>query len=220
MKSKKILLFCLGLVFLSCTSDEFEEIQSLPPSNEKNYKIDECDAMSIASQYFNHKKTRTSTAPLKIEYVTEQVQSRTQNFNDTTAYIINRGENEGFIIISADKRVFPILAHSDTGHFVNERGSIADIQFTSRIDEYIEANTNNVPIEPSSDLVEEFMETCYYVNPTLPNSWHQGSPYDKYVIEEHPGCPVGCVAVATGMIMSKCKNQITYHNTSFISGKI
>lgn len=111
--------------------------------------------------------------------------------------------------------MFPILAHADTGSFVNEKGSIADVQFTSKIGDYIEENSTNEPIELEDNFVEDFLDACYFVNPKLSNSWSQGSPYDKYVIQEHPGCPVGCVAIATGMIMSKCKDEFTYHNINF-----
>lgn len=46
-------------------------------------------------------------------------------------------------------------------------------------------------------------------------SLSQRSPWDKYVIQEYPNCPIGCVAVATALVMSHSKYQITYHNSTF-----
>lgn len=46
--------------------------------------------------------------------------------------------------------------------------------------------------------------------------WDQFSPiYTKYIHEEHPVSPVGCVALSTGMVMLYCKDGITIHNEKF-----
>ncbi len=50
----------------------------------------------------------------------------------------------------------------------------------------------------------------------VPLSWSQRDPFDKYVILEHPGCPVGCVAVATGQAMVFGKATLSnYHGSTF-----
>lgn len=36
--------------------------------------------------------------------------------NNILAYVINYGQNEGYLIVSADKRTYPIIASSETGH--------------------------------------------------------------------------------------------------------
>lgn len=39
-----------------------------------------------------------------------------KNEVDTVAYVLNRGESEGFVYISGDRRCEPVLAFSETGH--------------------------------------------------------------------------------------------------------
>lgn len=46
-------------------------------------------------------------------------------------------------------------------------------------------------------------------------SLSQESPWNKYVVEEHPGCPAGCAAVAAALVMSHARDTMTYHNTKF-----
>ncbi len=38
-------------------------------------------------------------------------------------YAVNYGENDGFIIINASKKYFPILAYSETGHYAQDRNA-------------------------------------------------------------------------------------------------
>ncbi len=219
---KKFFVFISVFCMFACTDDvKIDLTDSIVAENQSlsnSHKIDVAKAFEYANIYFNQAKTRSS-APLKMEYIVNESLTRSSDIaDDTIAYIINRGENDGFVIISSDDRVYPILAHSDNGAFVHEKGSIVDVQFTSLIDDYITENLDS----PSHVLDEERYASCYYMQAAVDSFgyWNQRDPFNYYVIEKHPGCPVGCVPLATGIIMLHCKSQFTYKNTNFNAKKI
>lgn len=212
---KKVLFFISALCMFACSQDANIDLTA-PMMNESHevsngHEIDAAKALEYANIYFNQTETRSS-APLKMDYIVDKTLTRSGDMaDDTIAYIINRGVNEGFVVISSDDRVYPILAHSDNGTFVHEEGSIVDVEFVSRISNYIAQNEE----ENSKVVTEDELDGCYSGTPVLGSSWGQRSPFDAYVIMEYPGCPVGCVAVATGQIMANCKPTLNYHGVNF-----
>lgn len=56
-----------------------------------------------------------SAESVQVDYVIDEKAATRSvgNANDTVAYIFNWGENDGFAIVAADDRVFPILACID-----------------------------------------------------------------------------------------------------------
>ena len=217
---KKVLFFISALCMFACSEDANIDLTA-PMMNESHevsngHEIDAAKALEYANIYFNQTETRSS-APLKMDYIVDKTLTRSGDMaDDTIAYIINRGVNEGFVVISSDDRVYPILAHSDNGTFVHEEGSIVDVEFVSRISNYIAQNEG----ENSKVVTEDELDGCFVTFPVLKSSWGQRSPFDSYVIVEHPGCPVGCVAVATGQIMANCKTSLIYHGIEFNFSKM
>lgn len=216
----KKLLFITALICLCACSKDFdqvpERIGEMNSESCETHKIDKAKALEIASLYFNQTKTR-SVASLKMEYIIDNTMTRSNSSDtDTLAYILNRGTEDGFVIVSSDNRVYPILAHSETGTFEYETGDIVDVQFISRLSAYFEENKNSAP----KNVIAEDLLSCATSYPALTTSWSQGSPWDKYVIQEHPGCPAGCAAVAAGMIMSHCKFSHVYHGITFEFARI
>lgn len=217
----KKVLYILTLVYLCACSDDFEQVSKLnqEKSDEvcKTYKISQTEATEIANLYFSKTATR-SFAPLKMDYIVDRTMTRSGAPRiDTLAYILNRGFQDGFVIVSSDNRVYPILATSEVGNFSYEKGDIVDMEFISRLGTYLEENKDN---EAQTVTVED-IESCYVASPKVTYSWDQYSPWDKYVIREHPGSPVGCVAVATGTVMTHCKtDKFNYHGVDFYPKRI
>ena len=183
---------------------------------ENTHRVDEAQALEYANLYFSQTQTR-STADLKRDYIVEDIVTRSgQAAKDTLAYVFNRGEEEGFVLIATDNRVYPLLAFSDTGYFEYEKGSPVDFAFVSRLGAYYEAHEGEEAQTMELSDAEEFE----MYEPYLSTSWSQRSPWNKYVAEEHPNCLAGCFAVATGMIMAHCKDSLNYHGINFDFYKI
>lgn len=113
---KKVIFFIFALCMFACSDDaNIAFTESITDVNHKvfnGHEIDAAKALEYAGIYFNQAKTRSS-APLKMDYIVNEKLTRSGDMiDDTVAYIINRGANDGFVIISSDDRVYPILAHS------------------------------------------------------------------------------------------------------------
>ena len=212
----------IGLVLFtilhSCSADldglEENTRQPISQHEVEEHKITETKATDIANNFF--KETRGGS-PLSVNYIVnnENGTTRSTATTDTLAYIFNRGENDGFIIVATDDRVFPILAFSEDGHFSYEEdyNDIDYANFVSLIDDYM------ATIEDGDTAVivpQDFPQTCISILPKLAKSWHQKYPYNKYVIQEHPGCPVGCVALAAGQAMTYGKDFLEYHDSTYV----
>lgn len=207
----------LQVIISSCTNDlDVYDTQSSTTVelNKKNHKITENEAIDIANRFF---KTTRGKSDFAVKYVINKdnvAKTRAAGISDTLAYILNRGEEDGFILVASDNRVFPVLAFSETGHFdyKEDESDIVYANFISLLDDYI---TNESRNDTVVSLPDDFLSKCLAVKPTLVKSWYQRQPYDKYVIQEHPGCPVGCVAVATGQIMVAAKETFHYHDSIY-----
>ena len=215
--SKKLFLMAVllyGFMLLGCTTD-IDDLQQTDRID--NYaagianKVSKADAMDIARKVLKKSPTRGGTRMLPtFEYVVEETFTRGGSCADTLAYILNYPNNEGFVIISTDRRVYPVLGFADEGHFSFDNDNARD-NFIEKIGTYM----YNAISDTLYDVTEHDFDGCYVVNPMVQVSLEQGAPWNKYVIEEHPACPVGCVAVATALVMSHSKVQLSYHNSVF-----
>lgn len=134
-------------------------------------------------------------------------------------YVFERKDQAGFIMISAEKSVYPVLGYSFESFF-NEP-SVPPVQ-ADMIAEYRDAIeiARSLKIEPKQYVVEEWE---YYLNPGFDKStreitaqlpllltrWNQGCYYNELCPEDAAGpCGyvyAGCVATAMAQVMK-------YHN--------
>ena len=161
-------------------------------------------------------KSQLGTAPIAMQLV-QTGQSRSRGVL-TDCYYIYNVEN-GFVIVSADTRVRPILGYSTEGVF-----NPADVPFGMQelLDSYtdeIEAIVANVA-EPDAQLQAQWqalMDGSYEPqrggrsvsalldNETGINNWQQNNGYNYYCPADASGpgghCYVGCCALSMGQII-------------------
>lgn len=210
-----IVIWTFGIMFSGC-SNHFDEL-GIPDCGIKesatnsSFNVSKEDAINIAKKVLNKPITRSFVADFPIfEYVINEKQTRSASSADTLAYVLNYPSNAGFVIVSTDRRVYPVLAFSNQGNFSFENEN-AKTNFIDNLSTYLEGLDSETIYEVS----ENDFDGCYVIQPMVQISLSQGSPWDKYVIVEHPNCPVGCVAVATALVMSHSKYQINYHNSIY-----
>lgn len=210
------MLFLTIVVLLSGCSSDMDDL-SIPNSNavastsNVSSGITKDDAISIANKVLKKNGTRSGIFNLpSFEYVVSGNTTRSTSTADTLAYVLNYPDNSGFVIVATDRRVYPVLGFSDEGNFSFENDN-AKTNFIDNIEAYLESATS----DDIYDVTDNDFDGCYVVDPMVQISLSQHSPWDKYVIQEYPNCPVGCVAVATALVMSHSKYQITYHNSTF-----
>ena len=213
---KKFFYLVIAMIpfFTSCSDDIEENEVSVEAQSNKlsEHQINKDDALGIVKKYF--KGTR-SIGNLSYNYVLTTDGTRAEAINnDTIAHIFNMGDNDGFMVISSDNRIAPILAFSDNGHFSYEENEndMVYVNFIQRLEACMDqiSETDTAVIVP-----QEFLDACVIEESDVKTKWGQRDPFNKYVIQDHPNCLVGCVAVATGQIMVACKDSLTYHGNKY-----
>jgi hypothetical protein len=188
-------------------------------------KVPVKDAEKVArSHYFQGKGSFTKgNNPIKWEDINLSLQSEPTKDSQFQFYIFNVNNDEGFVIVSSESSIQPILAYSFEGSYNAKNMSPGQDMFLQYYSNCMELAAQN-EIEVSEDIYNEWQELLEY-NPTksfTPKStsdvllgeilWNQNWPYNA-MCPAHTNSPngygghvpVGCVATAMGMVMK-------YHN--------
>ena len=111
-------------------------------------------------------------------------------------YVFNRGENEGFVIVSSDDRARTILGYTDTGRW-DENDMPTNMR--AWLDNYV-AVLRNIDASYSSNEAETTEYTP--VAPLTQTLWNQKTPYnDSCPLYQGVHTAAGCVAIAGAQIM-------------------
>ena len=178
-------------------------------------------AKQLAENFF--KGSKNGGAKLKMSY---QAPDETKSGN-SLYYVINRGDNQGFVVVSGDTRTRAILAYSDKGYLneeaIHENPSIHGmfIEFAEQI-EWAQQNIADKPSESYKLLAArgDFKEPRHLIEPLLvveksnrnvnrptPISWGQDWPFNLYspTISDNTGrrykTVSGCVATGIATVV-------------------
>lgn len=170
-------------------------------------EVTESQAMDIAKQFISSGKAKFRAAPgnsLKLVH-----QAKSPN-GQADYYVFNRGEHDGFIVVSGDDRVQPVWGYSDEGTFdlskmpENVKWWFSEYQ---RQMQYLREHPQ-VKARKAVNLTTS-------VAPLLTTKWNQCRPYndmcpiapsddDPYWIYGNRAC-TGCVATAVAQVMNYYK---------------
>jgi len=214
MKKTILLFFSLGALLASCSSEDFLQMtDNARIDSNVSHSISLTEALEISDKVLglsNSTRNIEKVSP-SVQYVMNEHLTRgSANLSDTLAYVINYPEDGGFVIVASSDNVYPVLGFSDTGNFSFDN-EIAEANFIANIGAYLE----EADTDASYTVNENDFDGCYIVSPTVKTSLSQRSPWNKFVIEEHPGCPVGCVAVAVAQVISHSKRTLLYHGVTY-----
>ncbi len=158
------------------------ELATLFKMRGNNHKVEVTEATKFANDvitFLDANQTTRSLSPRRISSMTVLTSESMHNHNlttrsgesidipDTLAYLFNFGEDTGYAIISADKRVdAPILGYCDSGALPNEinnpllAGALADTEdhIVAFISDY-ENRIDSISSEILSKIVEEKSST-------------------------------------------------------------
>lgn len=174
--------------------------------------IDKSQAKKIAESFFSQNKTGfiygkqsvvRENGTLQLVYAAKSSPQKLST-DIPLYYVFNNGENEGFVVVSADTRVKQILGYSDSGSF-----SVADMPENMRdwfamYEEEIAYAIENLPEiytqEEPKRIPAQITET---VEPLLGDiKYDQGKPYnDDCPRINGKQTPTGCVATGLAQIM-------------------
>lgn len=194
MKKITILLFCLFVV-----SGLFAN------------PIDTLIAKQVAVNWFAERNTDFRGNEIKInEIITVNEKS------EDLFYILNFANNNGYIIVSADDDVIPVLAYSFEYNYTNENHPPAyDYWLDTYKEQILYIKENKIKAEPEIKAewnklnvsTDNFppVKGIKDVSPLLKTEWNQGSGWNSYCPTDVNGQGghvwAGCVATAMAQIM-------------------
>ena len=150
------LLWGFLLAIVACTGNELllnENYNGNKSTNSQNIQRSEEEALHIANVFFQERKdfTRSTAKSLfsaEARTLAPQVKVRSEQSYpavDTTMYFINRGDNNGFLLVSGDKRHPAIIAYSNKGSL-----HLKDIRSSSPMSHYVEQYEKYISFEHDS----------------------------------------------------------------------
>lgn len=154
------------------------------------------DAQDIA-QDFLKKEMKVPTRPFKTSDTSESNQN---------LYVFNAKDQQGFVIVSGDDRIVPILGYSDKGTFEEENAPDGALWLLNTYSEIIASLPEN-----ANDGLTYFKgavpEMTGSAGPLLTTQWGQGSPYNNQCPEYNgKKCVTGCTATAIAQVINYNRN--------------
>jgi hypothetical protein len=145
--------------------------------------------------------------------------SFSKSYNGITTYYVFNFTGGGFVVVSADDAVIPVLAESDEGYIeteiTNPEARFWFENYSREIAEIVSSGADNTQssAEWNQILNTGIKSTLADVAPLLQSTWDQNGYYNYYCPTDATGpagkAYVGCVATAMGQIMNFYKFPAT-----------
>lgn len=217
-KSKLIALSFLTAMFTACSSDEpkigFEENEANSYVAKRSIE----EAIEIASQYANQTTAETRATKLVVDKSTVSaiVSTTSRALSDTLMYAVNFEDNNGYMIISANKATVPVLAIIDSGNYQEDEEVKVDgfDYFMNAAENYVDSysqvdapgigGTGEGPVDMIMVFYTDSMavEKCY--EQRLNVKWGEYWPENLYC----PNGLAGCSPVAIAQVLSYFKPEM------------
>ena len=170
--------------------------------------VDYETAKEIAQKYIGKK----SGAKKSVKYKSSAPKKAGSTSTATAPayYIFDIEDNEGFVVVSGDDLLKPILAHTDNGSFNPNKINPAVQWWLSLVEE----NVAEARKSPQTFAVATASNDETAVEPLITTKWGQGYPYNLLcpVDPVHGGtCVTGCCATAMAQVINyhRYPNQVT-----------
>lgn len=168
------------------------------------------DASLVANHFMNVAAPSSVDGVKRIAPAKRMVLKQTSAQTENQYYVYENENGEGWVIISANDAVRPILAYSETGHFPIENMPSNLRKWMGKYDKFIKRiETDNVEAsEETQALWDELRQdirraqAAVVVGPLIKTKWDQDTPFNHF-------CPgyssnkayTGCVATAMAQVM-------------------
>lgn len=219
-------------MLLSCTKED-NFVGTYPQSEEttKNsvidYKVSEEEAIEtlngiLNATYFSNTSSNMITANInikkkeidRIDYITDSnnglhaINDNVPNAVDTFMYVINFKDDNGYALMSTDRRTYPMYALIDEGNYYpynNNPGFDLFIDMAKFYHKLVVQKEGLIDQIPIHNKIE--WELVNQVGPKLQYKWGQRDPFNIYcpILNNGKHAAVGCTAVAAAMILAMNK---------------
>jgi hypothetical protein len=182
-------------------------------SNVYAAQISENEAMARASAFgAKAVSSRLMSTARTSSAMTLAYTAKAATASDNCFYVFNRGENDGYIIVSADSRANAILGYADSGSFDYNNMPENMRWWFSEYQREIQYLINHPELKAAGSAIPKCVWTKEKVTALLDTTvWDQNSPFND-------DCPVytgttkaytGCVATAMAQVMYFHKCPVT-----------
>ena len=160
-------------------------------------EISETQAREIATAFLNKHLPAAAPSADAVPSLDLTQTFRSERDGRPMIYVFQRGEDEGFVIVSADDRTIrPVLGYSDTGTFTANETHPNAWHFMQSYVQQMEDIEKHAPQAKADPTLPA------NVKPLLKTKWHQRTPYNDYCPTlDGVRCPTGCVATAVAQVM-------------------
>lgn len=224
-----VAILCLIANFAACTDDDrMVEVVDEIESNDYHVSLDE--ALATADRFLSgleSETTRSGEARRVKSASLITLVPRTRSASDAvdgSFYLVNYEDERGFALLSADRRMLPIYAFSDTGSLYMQ--DTIDNKPLALFFENLKYKAATASSNPSTYIFDgRKYITGAQVSPLLSmgaRRWGQLAPYNDScpLIRNENGelmnAPVGCTAVSVAQIMSYYKWPKSAGKTHFL----
>ena len=127
--------------------------------------------------------------------------------NQAAFYIFNVGNNQGFVIVSGDDRINPILGYSDEGYFDEAKAPENMKNLLNEYAQQISLLDEVSHIKGTIAAAKNVVDTRNSIAPLITTKWDQARPYWNMCPQvqnedgEYEPSYTGCVATAMSQIM-------------------
>lgn len=216
MKLKNLFFAAASLLMLaSCSQESFDAPIQGGNSSSSNYRSLE-EGLKDADVLFKKMGMNTRSQSRKVKSVETLNQSTRSASPESAFYIVNYENNEGFALLSADKRLEPVFAISEEGSM-----NLSDTIYNKSLAYYIRGIENYagaIPSDPNGkilldstkvDVPQDLVGVVSF--PLLGNEnlgsilplFHQRAPFNKYCFTNTgEQALVGCAPLAAGTLMA------------------
>ena len=163
--------------------------------------VDEGTALSLAKRFWSGGPAGSLQAPadLRLERVPEaRLQEAVRSYRDHAFYVFNRTDAPGFVIVSGDDSMRPVLGYSRTNAWTGEMPDALKAYLEAYAEQVEQMRARKTPAYPGVE--QSYPE----VAPLLTCSWNQSAPFNgKCPVDYTTGevSVTGCVATAFAQIM-------------------
>lgn len=227
MKKYLFQLFYGILVFMiaSCTNSETPKLPDAESFDGSYFLISMDDARNELNQLLLDQETAYSRTGTNTKRVIESCYTRSlklssrSEYSNFPIYVFNFADNEGFAIMSSDKRTPSLLALAENGNLsdtteIDNPGFNMYMNLLSAGDVIPNPGTiwtyDGIEYGPWSNLFYTNFLTCCDVK------WGQRNPYNKYCPKiDGTSTLTGCVSTAVAQLMATYKYPESYSDYSF-----
>lgn len=162
----------------------------------------ESSALSIATKFLNSQASLKSKSKSN---VTPQLIHSIEKDGETAVYVYGKNIAEGFVLVSGEDTVTPILGYSDNGNFDYESLPENAKWWINNYADEIQAIKKGVA--KATSTIKSDRSVAPILGETL---WGQDTPYNA-LTPSYDGkkCPTGCVATAMAQVMYYHKWPVT-----------